>query len=316
MAARPHLQVDNERERHGMNTRLLVLVFTAIAVNRTPTWAQSSAENASEQTALRMRADAYVEAFNKGDAATLASFWTGDAELVEQSGRHIKGRKAIEASYQALFSASKGGKLRINAGTDRFVKPDLVIEDGTTEITRADDGPPTTASYTAVLLKQEGKWYLVSLHEMADIPPSNFEHLQDLAWIVGNWTDEAGKSEVASVSYTWADNQNFLVSKSRLAVKDVPVAGQTQWIAWDAAAKQIRGWSFQSGGAVGEAIWTEDGGKWTIKTSATLRDGKKILATNVLTTVDADHFTWQSTQRSLDGQPLPDTPLIKMKRIH
>ena len=114
--------------------------------------------------------------------------------------------------------------MRINAGTDRFVKPDLVIEDGTTEITHAD-GPPTTASYTAVLEKQEGKWNLVSLHEMAAMPPSNFEHLKDLAWIVGDWTDEADKNDHASVSFTWADNQNFLVSTSKLTLKDIPVSG-------------------------------------------------------------------------------------------
>jgi uncharacterized protein (TIGR02246 family) len=301
--------------QNGMSKRLLISVFTAIVISYTPIWAQLAAENTGEQAALRKRADAYVEAFNKADTAALASFWTEDAEIIEQSGQNIKGRKAIEASYQALFSTIKGAKLRINAGTDRFVKPDLVIEDGTTEITHAD-GPPTTASYTAVLQKQEGKWNLVSLHEMAVMPPSNFEHLKDLAWIVGDWIDEADKNNHASVSFSWADNQNFLVSTSRLTVKDVPVAGQTQWLAWDAAAKQLRGWSFQSSGAVGESTWNKDGGKWTIKTAATLRDGKKLLETNVLSPVDPDHFTWQSTQRSLDGQPLPDTTLVKMKRIH
>jgi uncharacterized protein (TIGR02246 family) len=298
-----------------MNTRLLFLVFTGMVVSWTPTWAQSSTENASERVALRKRADAYVDAFNKADAASLAGFWTEDAEIIEQSGRSIKGRKAIESSYQALFSTAKGSKLRINIGTDRFIKPDLVIEDGTTEITRVD-GPPTTASYTTVLEKQDGKWNLVSLHEMEDIPPSNFEHLQDFAWIVGTWAAEANKSDLASVSFTWADNQNFLVSTSRLTVKDIPVAGRTQWIGWDAATKQIRSWSFQSNGAVGESTWNKDGGKWTIKTAATLRDGKKLLETNILTAVDADHFTWQSTQRSLDGQPLPDTTLTTMKRVH
>ena len=83
-----------------MNTRLFTLVFIGIVVSCTPSWAQLSAENPSERGALRKRANDYVEAFNNADAAALASFWTEDAEIIEQSGQDIKGRKAIEASYQ------------------------------------------------------------------------------------------------------------------------------------------------------------------------------------------------------------------------
>lgn len=293
-------------------TALAALVFT---LNAAPVWGQPPGGNNPEQAALRKRADAYVEAFNKGDAKTLASFWTADADIVDQSGREIKGRKAIEESYQALFAANKGAKLQIIPGSTRLVKPDLIIEDGTTVVMPADGGAPTSAGFTTVLVKQEGQWYLASLRERPAVPPSNGEHLQDLAWLVGDWTQEDTKGEVAWASFAWAENQNFIVSSTTLTVKDVPVAGQTQWIGWDTANKQVRSWAFQSSGGFGEGVWSKEGNKWMSKTTATLRDGKKMSATNVLTTVDADHFTFQSTQRSVDGQSLPDTPLMKMKRM-
>ena len=52
----------------------------------------------------------------------------------------------------------------------------------------------------------------------------------------------------------------------------------------------------------------------SVKSTATMRDGKKLAATNIITRVDADHFTWQSTKRSADGKALPDTDVVKMKR--
>jgi len=98
-------------------------------------------------------------------------------------------------------------------------------------------------------------------------------------------------------------------------LKDIPIAGQTQWIAWDPAAKKIRSWSFHSGGSFGEGVWTREGDRWPIKTTGILRDGKKVEAANIVTCVDADHLTWQSTKRTVDGQPLPDISEIKMKRL-
>ena len=56
----------------------------------------------------------------------------------------------------------------------------------------------------------------------------------------------------------------------------IPVVGGTQWIGWDAVAKQVRSWSFYSGGGIGEAVWTKDGGKWVSKVTARTADGKKV----------------------------------------
>ena len=39
------------------------------------------------------------------------------------------------------------------------------------------------------------------------------------------------------------------------------------------------------------------------------------MATNILTAVDHDNFTWQSVGRSLNGVTLPDTAVVKVSRL-
>ena len=95
----------------------------------------------------------------------------------------------------------------------------------------------------------------------------------------------------------------------------MPVAGGTQWIGWDPIDKQIRSWSFYSGGGFSEGVWTKDGDRWTIKTTAKTGDGRKVTTTNVLTRVDADHLTWQATKVTVDGKSVPDGAVVKLKRV-
>jgi hypothetical protein len=147
------------------------------------------------------------------------------------------------------------------------------------------------------------------------VPPTNATHLQELAFLLGDWTEDVDQGGAAKASYAWAAHGNFLVNTFELTMQDVSIAGGVQWIGWDAADKQARSWAFLFNGGVAEAVWAKDGNTWKIALSATMRDGKKMTATNVLTKSDADHFSIQFIDRKLDGQPLPDEKAVKMKRV-
>ncbi len=268
-----------------------------------------------DEQALRKRAADFIEAFNKGDAVAVAAFWTPDGDYVDQAGHALRGRKAIESAFRKQFANAPGAKLRVHPTAFRLVKPDLAIEDGITEVFLAGGGLPAVTRYTSVHIKQDGQWYLASVRDSVALPPSHYEHLHALEWLVGHWADETTKGDVARVSYGWAEGRHFLLGRLTTTVKDVPVAGATQWIGWDPTAKQIRSWSFDSSGGFSEAIWTEDNNRWLIKSVHTLRDGKKHVATNIVTKVDADHLTWQATKVSVDGKSLPDSEIVKMKRV-
>ncbi|MFL5245212.1 MAG: SgcJ/EcaC family oxidoreductase [Gemmataceae bacterium] len=296
-----------------MTTRrmsLLALPVCLVAIAVVSAFAQQGKGDSKAEQALKRRAEQFIEAFNRGDARAVASFWTSDGDYVDLAGTHLKGRKAIEESFAKLFADEKGAKLHINPTSVRLASPDVAIEDGITEVTPPGGGPPMASAYMAVHVMKDGEWYLASVRDSEAKGPSNFEHLRDLEWLIGEWVDEDSKGDTATVTYEWTDNQNFIVSNLVASIKDVPISGRTQWIGWDASAKHIRSWSFNSDGGFSEAVWSKDGKRLTAKTTATLPDGKKTTATSIVTRIDDDHVTWQATNRMLDGKQLPDLEVI------
>ncbi|MDB5312687.1 MAG: SnoaL-like domain protein [Gemmataceae bacterium] len=271
--------------------------------------------NPEDEAALLKRAEAFVEAFHKGDAEAVAAFWTTDGDYTDVTGKRLAGRGAIQKSFGAFFAENKGAKLRIEIDSLRFITPEVAIEDGVTTVLAPESGPPSRAKYTIVHVKKDGQWHLGSVREAAYVPPSNYEHLRGLEGLIGSWADEAGGPETARVSFAWSETQNFITSTFATTHKNVTVGGGTQWIGWDPAAKTIRSWAFHANGGFGEATWTRDGKTWTIKTAAVLPDGKKATATDVITVIDADTISFQAKDRTRDGKAIPDVKEIRLKRV-
>ena len=73
-------------------------------------------------------------------------------------------------------------------------------------------------------------------------------------------------------------------------------------VGWDPDRQQIRSWIFDSNGGFGESSWSYDDGHWLIRASNVLPDGSRSTAENVLTKVDDNQFTWESQNRTLDGE--------------
>lgn len=257
----------------------------------------------------------FIAAFNKGDAKAVAAFWTAEATYVDQAGREIKGRPAIEKLYEKVFAGQKGAKLAVNVASARLLSPEVALEDGTTEITPADGGPGTIARFSAVLVKKDGEWFFESVRDSVASPPSNAAHFEGIDWLIGDWVGENVKGESGTASYAWAENQNFIVSTFATTLNGIPVFGGTQWIGWDAVDKQITSWSFYSGGGAGQAIWSKAGDNWTLATTARTQDGRKVSGVNVLTKSDNDHFTLQLTKLTVDGEAKPDPQPLKLKRV-
>lgn len=268
-----------------------------------------------EGTGYGKRAQEFIAAFNRGDAKAVAAFYTPQGVYIDQLGREYKGRDALEKLYANAFTENKGAKLTIHVLSLRSVTPDVAIEEGLTEVAPANGDPPSAAKFVAVLVKKDEVWYLDNVQESIARPPSNADHFDDVAWLIGDWTGESDKGQSVKATYSWAENQNFIVSSFAITVNGIPVTGGHQWIAWDAVDKKLRSWSFFSGGGFGEGVWTREGGAWTIQTTGKSADGKKVSLTNVVGKVDADHITWQVSQLSVDGQRMPAGAVVKLKRV-
>src|SRR5262245_44332917 len=106
-----------------------------------------------DEAAIATTAEAFVEAFDKGDAKAVAAFWTPSGDYIDQTGQLFKGREAIEEAFSQFFAENKGLKLGIESESLRFPTPDTAIEDGVSSVL-APDGMPSRARYTNVFVKK------------------------------------------------------------------------------------------------------------------------------------------------------------------
>src|SRR5881275_201670 len=158
----------------------LLLALASVTLCGMP--ALRAAESDPRTGEITKTAEAFVEAFHKGDAKAVAAFWTPDGDYVDENSRVLKGQKAIEDSFAELFATRKGLKLRIDVASVRFPAPDLAIEDGTSTVFAPDGSAPSRARYSNVLIKKDGQWLLSSMREAAYTDPSNHEFLHGLDW--------------------------------------------------------------------------------------------------------------------------------------
>ena len=137
--------------------------------------------------------------------------------------------------------------------------------------------------------------------------------MQDLAWLVGEWTDDSPDATVAA-TVTWTKNKTFLNYSFKASAPGMDDLEGTQVIGWDPAAGTIRSWMFDSDGGFGEGTWSKKDNTWIVKFSQVLPDGRKASATNIYTLVDGNTFTWKSIGRKVDGEFLPNVEEVKIVR--
>lgn len=265
------------------------------------------------RAAIEQMAKQTEAAFNKGDAKALAATFAEDVEYTDEDGVTVVGREAIEALLRKNFARNKGAKLAIQTESVRGLGQDVAVERGTT-VTTAADGTQTTSAYTAVHVRKDGKWQIGQLVESPAPATTPGEMLSALAWMVGTWKEKDGDSAVET-KVDWARGGNFLTRTFKVTVADEVTLEGWQIIGWDAAKGRIRSWLFDSGGAVAEGVWTSDGSGWLIRQTGTLPDGASMSSDNTIRRAGDDKFIWESTNRTLDGEPQPNLPKIEATRV-
>lgn len=267
-----------------------------------------------DEAAIRQAADAYVKAYQKGDAKALAALWGAEAEYLNPTtGKTLKGRKAIEEEFARIF-AEGAAQLEVTIRSIRFVTSDVAIEEGEARVTPEGESPEAS-TYIAIHVKRDGKWLLDSIRE-TDLPArsSSHEHLKELEWLVGTWVDTDDEATIETTCQ-WARNKNFLTRTFKVMAGEHLDMEGTQIIGWDAANGRIRSWVFDSDGGFSEGVWTRDGKRWVINSVGTLPDGGIATQINILTYVDDDTLTWETTGREVDGEILPNVEPVTVKRV-
>jgi uncharacterized protein (TIGR02246 family) len=294
-----------------MKTTALVALLTAALVSAC---LAQNPDVPKEKAAVIANDRAYEAAYAKGDAKALADFFADDADYTNDEGRTFSGRAEIEAALRGGLLANRGSKLAIDVGTVRVLGPDTVLQKGTTTVT-AKSGEASSSQYTAIHVRKDGKWKINQLIEspMAVLTPR--DRLEDLAWLVGSW-EETDKSDDLSIHslYSWARGGNFLTRSITVKRAGNVVLEGWQIIGWDPLEERLRSWTFDGEGGYANGYFTREGNRWLLRETGVAANGSRTSSDNTITKVSADKFTWESANRTLDGDPQPGIGRIEINR--
>jgi uncharacterized protein (TIGR02246 family) len=265
------------------------------------------AADTPDAAALRKAGAAYATAFNSGDATAVAAFWTEDAEYFADDGTALKGRAAVAERFKALFAEKKGLTLTVTATTVKLLGPSAALVDGTATLTEPKGGSSSSPFESAWVKAADGRWLLSRVRDLsdADEKETNFDHLKQLEWLVGEWSSESAAVAV-TLTCRWDKNRNFLVHDQTVKVGGKEAVTVTKYIGWDPAEGRMRSWVFDSEGGFGSGVWSRAGNEWTEEMEFRNRGGSDGSARNVWRFADDTHFEWKAVDREVDGQPVPD----------
>jgi uncharacterized protein (TIGR02246 family) len=276
----------------------------------------ATVERSADEEAIRQADDAFVKAYEQGDAKSIAALFTVDAEYVDESGNVFQGREAIEQSLTEFFTENPNCKLEMNIDTIRFIGPGIAVEDGSTTVTRSESAASIDSHYTTIYVQTDGKWLAASVRDRA--PKDRREHriqLQQLDWLLGDWVDE-GDDSIVKFSCETVDNGNFLLRKFTILIAGQEAMSGTQRIGWDPTTGKLRAWIFDSEGGYGDGLWHRDGGgeNWILKTMGVTADGQTASSTSIYTFVNEHTMTWQSVDQEIAGVRQPDSEVFTIVR--
>jgi uncharacterized protein (TIGR02246 family) len=275
--------------------------------------ADKNPKREADKKAIDKLSKEMTQAFDKRDAAALAAYYTTEAEFIRNDGEAISGRAEIQKAYAAYFNTLTG-KTRLEVHTDglRFPSADSAVVEATLRL-KNEDGEDVSSSWRNTLLVREGGQWKVAIAREWDRDVSADTSLKELEWLIGTW-QAATKEREVTTTYEWDETKSFIRGKYTVKEGGKLLESGTQFIGKDNAAGAIRSWVFQSDGGFGGGVWTRDGKKWTVDVYGVMPDGQELEASSVYIHVDANHFTWQAVNQTLDGVPIPNTQPIKAAR--
>jgi uncharacterized protein (TIGR02246 family) len=269
----------------------------------------------ADEAAIRASAAQFTKLYNDHDPKGLAALFALKAEMIDEDGKLVKGREAIEAEFAQQFQNEPQCTMRVEVDSIRVLTPNIALEEGVARCAAAPESEEEITSYTCVHVKIDGKWQLASVSDIAaeseDLSPH--EHLLELSWMIGDWVDESPDATVQSTC-DWDDSGNFLLYHFAVHVTgEISMHGTTR-VGWDAVRKQFRSWVFDSEGGFTEGLWIRQDEEWLVKSNGATPDGETCSSTNVYRIIDEDTFTFRSYDRIIDGELTDDIDEIVIKR--
>lgn len=137
---------------------------------------EAQGSSPTDEQAVRSNANAWMAAWNNGDAHAIAQLVTEDYEVVWPDGTHIKGLGAYETAVASNFARRQATPtMSMTTVFVRFLKPDVAVASGTWTRSGGAAGPGK-GSWLATYIKQGGQWLITSaVAAEAPQPPTIIE---------------------------------------------------------------------------------------------------------------------------------------------
>jgi uncharacterized protein (TIGR02246 family) len=251
----------------------------------------------------------FAAAFNKGDARAISALWTPNGECRDADGQSFVGRAAIEKAYAELFQANPETKVEVLVKSVRFPADNLAVEEGLLRLSRGAKEMPTTTSYVAVHVHDQGRWLIALSGEGG----AGQDRLEDLDWLLGDWTTKL-KEDAVKLSFVRDAKKPLIQASFTRTPPGKAPAGGTVRIALDPETGLLRSWGFEGDGAHSQALWYNDGKSWILDSRGVLADGTPTSERIILRRVSPEVITWQAVDRVLRDTQLKDSPPLRLTR--
>ncbi|HEV8072424.1 MAG TPA: SgcJ/EcaC family oxidoreductase [Planctomycetaceae bacterium] len=299
------------------NCLFVTLVFVssgALAQDRAQGPAKAEVIPSKDESVIRGNVEAFVKAFNAGDAKAVGDLFVPEAQLVDEEGNTTQGREAIEKVFAGIFAEKPQPQMTVEIESIRFIGSALAVETGVTKVTHKAGEAADVNRYTAIHLKTRGgQWLMGFVRDTPGTELTNYERLKPLEWLVGDWIDESRESVVLT-SYKWSANKNYILGEIKVRMRGRDAMDISQRIGWDPLTKRIKSWQFDTEGGHGESVWTFSGDHWVVKVTGVRRDGVAASATNLIAPTSKDSYTWRSTDHVVGTEIVPPTEVKIVRR--
>jgi uncharacterized protein (TIGR02246 family) len=303
-----HVFAEHQSRIPSMLTRRFLCATIVSLASLSGSSASAGAPANPAEQAIRKSSQDFTRAFDKADAKTIAAFWTEQGEFHAEDGSVLRGRAVIEKAFAEFFKNNPHARSEVLIDSIRFPAKDLAIEEGHLRQSVGKELPATT-QYSVIHIREGGQWKIALAREWG----GGQDRLHDLDWLIGSWSATVGDQE--AVLTLARDRKPFIVGTFTKKAKGKVVAAGSLRIGFDGQKGMLRSWHFDDDGGHGEALWVRDGNRWVLDSVGVTGDGAEAASVNILTRLNNREITWQSIDRVIGGQALPDSAPIKLVRV-
>lgn len=259
---------------------------------------------------------ALKEALSRGDAEKAAAAWSEDGSFVNMDGLAFKNRKEIQKRFQDVFAKEGRPSITFNVQRVKELNDSAVLIEGLVHRNNGPAADNVESRFSMAVVKEGGRW---SIKSASESPYRNDLGTQDnpldaFNWLIGNWKVENENGRL-DLKVDWAHGKNFISCLYLIKHGNSSEPESRQVIGFDPINQAPISWSFDASGGYGQARWIKEGNKWLIDSCGVDREGNQTTCTNVITMVDKDTFTWQSINRTINGESLSDTAALKLEKL-